>query len=413
MTAVQAEFQAVTVGTPLLRYEIATDPAPLECSRPGTVTVLVTNPGHERVYVRDLTVVLPVGSAALCLTAAGQGVDTTADDQAWALAALVEGQYLAAPAGEHGTLLPLGSGEGGTKALGLRFSLAQVNGQPGRARLTVREVAATTPGAWPAHAAYTAVAVVKRPVRVTPTRSGISPILEFYRVKPTVTADNKIVESEPVHLAWRTDGTPDVVLTYGPGVTPAKEFLNQSKKATNWKGTITRDTVFHLTATLANGRSHTASTTILKSTADVTATDLTTTGTIRLLSAEQPVRIPLKAADSATEGRFDATGSGRAGSWSFPQDFGCDGWVTVRALRKPSAWKGPAHVGVLLTPGRALVTREVVFTPSSGPGDLKATTVLDLPVSGTHGWSVVVTCEDARLDQVEAYFRPMRKAVRP
>jgi hypothetical protein len=118
----------------LLEYALLTVPAPLQAGMPATLTLAISNGGHQPVTVTSIVVTLPIGSNAKDLTGS-TGFQTS-----------VTSGWNVAQSGGVLTLTPAGSGAVGGTAIVLTIANVAVNERPGTAEIAIGETAALAGG---------------------------------------------------------------------------------------------------------------------------------------------------------------------------------------------------------------------------------------------------------------------------
>ncbi|HST60248.1 MAG TPA: hypothetical protein VLK84_16195, partial [Longimicrobium sp.] len=117
----------------LLSYALLTSPDPLQAGATATLTLIVSNPGHQAVTVQGIVVTLPVGTNARDLTGDPTGLEMEVPD-GWQ-ASPVNGEITLTPWDDSVAV----AGEG----LLFIFAGIGVNAAPGTCSITVDETAST------------------------------------------------------------------------------------------------------------------------------------------------------------------------------------------------------------------------------------------------------------------------------
>ncbi|GHI10534.1 hypothetical protein AQI88_31150 [Streptomyces cellostaticus] len=269
------------VGRCLLDYDVISDPFPLytptsDDTPPTTLHIVVSNGGADTVYCREILFSLPQGDLAQNLVDADTG-DGSADD--WTVERIQDSADIALPPGDYANFVAkpkAASGEAPVDRSGLVITLTnlRITKQPGTARIEIRETATTDQGHWPDSPGFTTCRITKFPAPAIPVQI----VSDFHAEQCEVSSGGN------VRLVWRGPDTVEYKVLYGAGAKPLDgqtDTLTASKdrdgapvKDFEWKGTVTRDTTFHLTYVIG-GATHTLSTTVTVANPELTGLHVT------------------------------------------------------------------------------------------------------------------------------------------
>ncbi len=289
------------IGKPLLDYAIISEPYPLYAAvgtgtPSATVHLVVSNGGGETVYCREIVFSLPQGDLAQSLVNADLG-DGSASADGWTVERIEAGADIALPDGDYANFVARADGGSGpldVSGLTITLTNLSISSQPGTARVEVRETATLDQGEWPDSPGFTTLAITKFPAPRIPVQS----VGDFHADGPEASCGGN------VRLTWRGPDTLEYTVLHGSGAKPA---YGQSETTTDqqWKGTILRDTTFHLSYVLGD-TTHYLTTTITVPDPELTA--LTVDGDVAARSA-------LTVSGDVTA-RSALTVSGNVAAWS-------------------------------------------------------------------------------------------------
>ncbi|MFI6769265.1 hypothetical protein [Streptomyces sp. NPDC050355] len=278
------------VGRCLLDYDVISDPFPLyaptsDDTPPTTLHIVVSNGGADTVYCREILFSLPQGDLAQSLVDADTG-DGSADD--WTVERIQAGADIALPPGDYANFVAKprsASGEAPVDRSGLVITLSnlRITKQPGTARIEIRETATTDQGHWPDSPGFTTCRIAKFPAPALPVQI----VSDFHAEQCEVSSGGD------VRLVWRGPDTVEYKVRYGAGAkavdgqtdtfTVPKEQDGAPVKDFEWKGTVTRDTTFHLVYVIGDA-TRTLSTTVTVANPELTGLhvtgDTTTVGAV-------------------------------------------------------------------------------------------------------------------------------------
>ncbi|WP_261568366.1 hypothetical protein [Frankia gtarii] len=267
------------IGKPLLDYAIISEPYPLyaavgTATPSATLHLVVSNGGGETVYCREIVFSLPQGDLAQSLVDADLG-DGTASADGWTVERIEAGADIALPDGDYANFVARAAGGNGNPldVSGITITLTNlsISTQPGTARVEVRETATLDQGNWPDSPGFTTLPITKFPAPRIPVQS----VGDFHADQPEANSGGNI------RLTWRGPDTLEYTILHGSGAKPA---YGQSETTTDlqWKGTILRDTTFHLSYVVGD-TTHYLTTTVTVPNPELTA--LTVDGDVSARSA--------------------------------------------------------------------------------------------------------------------------------
>ncbi|MFD9421976.1 MULTISPECIES: hypothetical protein [unclassified Streptomyces] len=266
-------------GGTLLDYTIVSDPYPLCASlNAGTPTstlhILIAPPGDETVHCQDIQFAVPYGSGAHDLVSVQGGQGSSPDNWTvtWEPAKSV---FLAVP--------PSGSG-GTVGAAGVQLTLKglHINTRPGIATIEIAEMAGITTGSYSMQRDECTVTKFPRPA--VPAQN----VSDFAATTPEVDAGNTVT------LYWTGPQTLTYDIAHGTGATPATGQAETNITNFTWKGTVTRDTTFHLHCRLGE-TTHTLTATVAVNNPRLTGLQVDGTlianGQVEAVATDRSVRI--------------------------------------------------------------------------------------------------------------------------
>ncbi|GHG50760.1 hypothetical protein [Streptomyces griseocarneus] len=235
----------------LLDYAIISEPFPLYAAAsddtpPSTLHIVISNGGGTTVYCREIVFSLPHGDLAQSLVDANAG-DGDGGADGWHVERIQEGANLVLPPGDFARFVvtpPADATPLDRSGIVITLKNLRISKKPGTARIEIRETATANQGDWQGNPRYTSLPITKFPTPAVPVQL----VNDFHAEQCEVAA------GEAVRLTWRGPETLEYKVLHGPGATPDAGY-DGAIKDFQWKGTVKRDTVFHLTYPIA-GSTH-------------------------------------------------------------------------------------------------------------------------------------------------------------
>ncbi|WP_058041042.1 hypothetical protein [Streptomyces roseifaciens] len=235
--------------TCLLDYSVITTPGRLHTGNPGTVRVIVSNPGPRTVFCQDITISVPLGDNALDLCKRGFEIKAQ-PTKGWTFGRVTDNDIILLPPGEYARFLakpekPTHKGSGTAvqgQSLTITLPGLKINDASGTARIEIRERATTDPNKWPPSPHYTTRPLVKIPVQDDDTARHGNPITKFAPNRMSVKSGAEI------RLSWECALPAGFEVRYpNDGSVKPNTKKNDNEKFA-WYATVTRDASFLLAA---------------------------------------------------------------------------------------------------------------------------------------------------------------------